>query len=296
MRAQLKSAYALASKSVATITSTIAVCLFSRRSSIRQERRENELLVLGNGPSLSIDLERNPDLARGRDVMCVNDLVKSEIFSRLQPRWYVVLDPYYWQTTLSSEMLREREEFFDNLVARTAWPLILLAPFECESAEAWPKDIFKRNPLISVRYFNRTPFEGFAVVRNWFFKQSLAMPWAQNVLVATLYLAINLGYRNILLLGADHSWHEELQIGDDNVVRLRQLHCYDATYPEEGQPVSKMSVAGYFKMDELFEAWSRAFRGHRVIRDYADSLKVGIVNASAKSYIDAYPRKSSRDI
>ena len=50
------------------------------------------------------------------------------------------------------------------------------------------------------------------------------MPFSQNVLVAAIYISLNLGYKNIYLLGADHSWAHDVSVNDDNQLCLNDRH------------------------------------------------------------------------
>ena len=115
------------------------------------------------------------------------------------------------------------------------------------------------------------------------------MPPAQNVLVACLYLCLHMEYKKIMLLGADHSWHETLALDEQNRVCLRDRHFYD-----KGVALRPFTMDGssdkIFTMDALFFALGRMFAGYWQIAAYAKTLGVRIVNASSVTYIDAFPR------
>jgi hypothetical protein len=274
-----------------TTFSALLIGAFSRKVDFRLAlATHTEVVLLGNGPSLTGDLELNPRLGAGRDLMCVNNFVFSEDFVRLKPSYYAVMDPFYWASEAPASVLVERERFFECLKSRTAWPMNLLLPLECRFSEIWKQENLCANTRIKVRFFNRTPVSGFKWFRNLAYAHDLGMPWSQNVLVGSAFLCVGLGFKRIYVLGADHSWHEEICVGKDNVLYLKQKHCYDAEEDVPLEPVYKPNTNEAFKMHELFAAWSRVFLGHLQVAEYARERGVEILNASSKTYIDAFER------
>lgn len=129
---------------------------------------------------------------------------------------------------------------------------------------------------------------------NILFDRNLGMPPAQNVLVSTLFLTLRMGYKNIVILGADHSWHETLALDNANRVCLRDFHFYDK---DVGMQPFTMdgSEEKIFTMDALFYALGRMFEGYWKIAEYADRQAAQIINASSVTYIDAFKRRNFSD-
>jgi hypothetical protein len=279
-----------------TLFSALLIGLFSRPADFRRMLSTGkEIVLLGNGPSLRGDVESNPALGANRDLMCVNNFAFSDQFADLRPSYYVILDPLYWVRELPEAVAAERNRFFTCLKTQVRWPMKLLVPFECRDNRTWQEADLTTNPHINIFFFNRTPISGFKWFRELAYARNLGMPWAQNVLVASTFLCIRFGYRRIYLVGADHSWHEEISVGKDNVLYLKQRHCYDSgDVPLE--PVYKPNTNEIFNMYELFAAWSRVFLGHMEVAEYARNCGVEILNASSKSYIDAFERVDVRSL
>lgn len=279
-----------------TIYSALLVVMFSRKADFRLASSTNkEVVLLGNGPSLYEDLELNPEFRTNRELMCVNNFVFSEEFTHLKPSYYVIMDPFYWAPNAPSAVVAERDRFFQCLKTQTTWPMTLLAPLECQSSAIWKHQNIADNESIKMRFFNRTPMTGFDWFRRLAYAYDLGMPWSQNVLVGAAFFCICLGFTRIYILGADHSWHEEIGVGKDNVLYLKQKHCYDGQdVPFE--PVYKPNTNEIFKMHELFAAWSRVFLGHMQVAEYARHCGVEILNASSRTYIDAFERIDIRSL
>lgn len=259
------------------------------------DRRRAPCVVLGTGPSLKSDLAGRWDPLRTMTVFAVNGFALSNLFEQFRPSIYLVLDPDYWRDDSHTDAASHREEFFRQLEAKTHWPLLFLAPRACRQSQSWIDRGGIANPHIHVVWINRNPVEGFAWFRNLAYRLNLGIPWSQNVLVGATFFAVQLGFRQIYLLGADHSWHEELEVGDDNVLYVRQKHFYDEETPSR-VPFYKCGQQGVFTMHEIYEAWAKAFRGYFVVRDYADSVGARIWNAGSKSYVDAFVRARVEDL
>ena len=118
------------------------------------------------------------------------------------------------------------------------------------------------------------------------------MPQSQNVLVASTFLAINTGFKEINIVGADHTWHEHLHVDENNVLTNKQFHFYDNEEKITYVPFKKgMHLSETFKVHEIFATWSKTFYGYFVLQNYANSRNCKIYNASEITFIDAFERK-----
>lgn len=115
------------------------------------------------------------------------------------------------------------------------------------------------------------------------------MPPPQNVLIAAIMLALNMRYKNIFIIGADHSWHESLVLKEGNKMEIEDSHFYDRNENRK-LTIQDAESQKEYKLHELFAIWARAFGSYWYIKDYADSIKAKIFNASEKTYIDAFDR------
>lgn len=58
--------------------------------------KNKSLWVLGNGPSLAAQLQEYLDAFLQHDIMCMNHFASTEYFEKLKPRYYVMVDPFFW--------------------------------------------------------------------------------------------------------------------------------------------------------------------------------------------------------
>ena len=134
-----------------------------------------------------------------------------------------------------------------------------------------------------------TGFESFCY---YLFRRNLGMTRCTNVLCGCLFLSINMGYKKIYLFGADHSWHEELRIADDNTVFIRDFHFDDKQDSvKEVKLYESIERNNSIKIHRIFWWGYKAFFDYIVIGEYAKKMKTDVYNASEKSYIDAFKRE-----
>jgi hypothetical protein len=153
---------------------------------------------------------------------------------------------------------------------------------------------------VAVKFYRMSPVAGFPSFQYAMFKLQLGMPKAQNVLVAAVALGLWMRYRNVALLGADHSWHQTIALDVNNVVCVRQLHSYGE--PPTDTPFLKPSGVSsnltqrplkrddIFRMSELFAAWATVHRSYEQLGVLATRLGSAVYNCSDVSFIDEFPR------
>ena len=249
-----------------------------------------ECLILGNGPSLSesLSLLQKKRFFEGRQTICVNDFACSPVYEDIQPRFYVFADPAYWKEQVIESLAKQRERTFSSLVTKTRWDLTLFLPHGVQGSRFL--ELLRENRNITVCYFNLIPAEGFPSIRHFLYRNNLAMPSPQNVIISGIFLALNLGFRIVYLFGADHSWHENIVIGEDNKLYLKGFaRFFEGDVQTTLVPVTHEN-GDVWKLHDLFQALMITFRSYHELRDYAASIGAVVKNASIKTYIDAFDR------
>lgn len=269
-----------------TCLSVIEVVVRSKFGVSFPKASEEACIVLGNGPSLKVSFQNYPDFFKKHSLICVNSFSVTEQYIQLRPKYYVMLDPGFWLG--SGELVNNT---INNIKIKTTWELNLFVPPAAKKSILF-QQLLKENNNIKVVYFNYIVFKGFKSIAHLFYKKNLAMPQSQNVMVASVFLGINMGFEKIFLVGADHSWHEQLHVTEENILCVKQIHFYDnaekATYTPFFKGVHRNEEV--FTMDEILVLFSKAFYGYRVLNRYAKSRNCEIFNASEVSYIDAFKR------
>ncbi len=244
-----------------------------------------EAVILANGPCLTKDLQLNFSFINARKKFCVNFFALSKEYEKIKPEYYVMAAPEFWLVKTSGYFKEQKENLIDSLTKNTNWEMLILIPFQAKDSE-FVRRVSKNN-FIKFLFYNNTPVEGLESISHLLFKLNLGMPRPHNVLIPSIFLALNLGFRKVTILGADHSWHEEIKIDESNTVTVNHEHFYDGNKVQ--MPMYKLEGEKYF-IHDVFRKLHFAFKGYFVLRTYAESIGAKILNASSKSYIDAFER------
>lgn len=273
---------------ISEIRALLTVARKSKKASITKiKNSEKECYVLGNGPSLKDDLH----IVKSTDtVVVVNKFAVSPKFEELKPEYYVLADPLFFESGVFRPItVTLREEVFKNIKEKTKWNLKILVPTQADKSKLIYQE-FTDYDNIEVYTFNNIPIQGSDEFRFRFYEKAKAMPAAQNVLVAALYCCIFLNFKQIYVLGADHSWHEDIFINEKNQVCLVDKHFYDdGTQAKTGKPWKRRDHSIY-KMSEILAVLSKMFRGYDQLKIYSEKKNIKITNKSSKTYIDAFER------
>jgi len=217
---------------------------------------------------------------------CVNSFATSQLYEDLKPINYVLADPAYWEKNTSERLKKIREDLFEKIKNKTTWKLRIFVPFE---AKSHLRNVFSSSKPIEIITFNSVPVAGPKNLVAILYQLGLGMPSPQNVLIAAIYLGLRLGHKNLLIIGADHSWHESIALDNENTVSLIDKHFYGnipLPFYRDNEEILT------FTMPELFRVLAKTFEGYWALNDYANYLGAEILNASSTSFIDAFKRSN----
>lgn len=245
--------------------------------------------ILGNGPSLRQSLENDLGFIRETEMYCVNNFASSPEYAQLQPQNYALLDPAFFLYSEQNNGRKDVEKTIRCLINLTVWPMNLFVP-QTARRSYLVSQLHRKHPNVRVVFYNYTVVRGYAWFRHFIFRRGWGMPQSQNILAASLYLAITRRFQTIYLFGADHSWHEEIRVTDANELLMKQEHFYDKPGDAAYIPIYDVVKKETSRMSAQFASLSKAFYSYEILRDYARYMQVRVLNASAKSYVDAFVR------
>lgn len=262
--------------------SLVKVALLSRGgSSFPAVGKGRQLAILGNGPSLRVSLEKERDRFFLMDLMTVNFAANTPEFFELRPRFHILADGHFFSGSTTDPNVGK---LWENL-SEVNWDMILLLPSRYRHLS---KALLIKAPHLKVVYFNMTPIEGSRSFGKFLFDRHLGMPRPRNVLIPAIMCGIWMGYKEISLFGADHSWTKTLDVSDDNLVVSIQPHFY-----KDNDKELKRVESTYrnIKLHQVLDSMATAFRSYWQIVPYAEKKGVLILNETPGSMIDAFPRK-----
>lgn len=273
------------SKTGQSLKSMVKLALQSRRSTItKADRADRRLIILGNGPSLADNLAGDMDILCNADTLAVNFAGNTPDFISLKPKYYLLMDPHFFKEPPTDPNV---PRLFANFNSVVDWDMTLFLPVGKTA-----RSIGLTNQHIRIENFNPVGVEGFRWLQNMAFDMRRGLPRPRNVMVPAIMTGIWLGYKNIYILGADHSWLRTLDVDDDNIVVSIQPHFYKDG-EEEHRRVATMFRD--IRLHELLYGFHLAFKGYHAIREYADRRGINIYNSTPGSYIDAFPRRPIRE-
>ncbi len=258
------------------------VMLLSKKPSPAGSPKKERLIIMGNGPSLRDTIANHSDILKQSKTLAVNFAANADSYSLLKPNIYVVADPHFFRTESDGKSSDPNVvRLWDN-IASTDWPMTLYVP-----CKAKVPDAIHDNSHITVKKYNLTPGEGMQALVHPLYRKGLAMPRPRNVLIASIMIALREGYRDIDIVGADHTWSRDLWVDDKNRVISVQKHFYKDN-DKEFERVAQ-EYAGYH-LHDILNSLTIAFRSYHQIADYAASIGAKITNCTPGSFIDAFPR------
>ncbi len=265
---------------------------------VKKIKAGNESCVLlGNGPSLTGFLEEGETFLKGKSTFCVNFFCRTAQYTSIRPNYYVFVSLEYFEKGEIESWNVDRQHTLETIVTKTDWPMTLLVPSKAKKSKEWQK-IISANPNITIAYFNTTPIEGLQFIDHWLFRNGLGMPRPHNVLIPSLMVALNAGYKKIYVTGADHSWTKEIHVSEENEVLLRQKHFYGKQTEKEKinkntdrpQPMYVGGSTRKRRLHEVLMKFVHSFGAYWQLRAYADAINVKILNITPGSFIDAFER------
>lgn len=255
----------------------LAVC--SRRCRKFPPADGDTMIVMGNGPSLADTIAAHSDVLRRLPSLAVNFAPLTDEFFLLRPRYCLMADPVFFSTDGNENLQRLR----DNMM-RVDWPMTLFVPFGPEPSRVPGSG----NSSINLVRFNYVGIEGFAWLENAAYDSRRGMPRPRNVLIPSIMAGIGMGYKQIYIVGADHSWTRTLEVDETNTVISVQPHFYADNDAEQRRV---REVYRNIRLHEVIHSFYVAFKSYFTVRRYADSRGVGIYNATPGSFIDAFERR-----
>lgn len=273
--------------------SIIRIIVFSKiPSKLSVKKTSDSAVVLANGPSFSKMYNDYKSFLVGKDCICVNYFPSTPLYSEIKPKFVIISAPSLWLENLGDNYITILNDFHENIAKNTAWDVTFFIPCDARKYKLW-QSILQTNKHISIIYYNNTPIEGFKWFSFLMYDWKLGMPRPQNVLIPTLYNLIQMRYKNVYLWGVDHSWFREISVTDDNVTLINQKHFYDEN---ESKPLPMKSGKGGThvrerRLHEVVYKFMKSFESYFILRDYAESKSIRIINNTKGSFIDAFDKE-----
>jgi hypothetical protein len=287
-------------RAVETVYSLVAIIAEPSMGRFRPPPRSvDRILVLGTGPSLRETFrDLDPNALADVALMSVNEGYKAKDFASLKPSYHLIADPIYWDEVSYGEYALP----LVAALAQAKWSITLFIPSRARGSRLHDA---LTDAKANVLFYRSTAISGLALFEYFAFNAMLGMPRPQNVLVAGISVALWMGFKQVGIVGADHTWHKEIELNSKNVLMVRQVHSYDSGV--EWKPFLKpsgvsnsllhkpLSVSDTFSAREIFLAWAMVHESYEKLQVIAKRSGAHIWNCSSTTFIDAFERKPFRE-
>ncbi len=229
--------------------------LVRRNDAFKNIHDGERCFILGTGPSLNTLAESQVDRLKSEVVFGVNSLYKSDVGAALEPRYYTLLDSFYWEV-----------EKWNGIYAEVASQYASNPPIFITGtgAQHFVDNLVLSKPSIYL-YFKKYPTTKMSaeITENLYA--------TMNCVSTSILVAIYMGFKEIYLLGCDYNAFCNAGVG----------HCYD---DKEELKDSPYNLAFYLKFYWITTEF------HYLVAKLANNSGVKIVNLTPGSLLDAYPR------
>jgi len=245
------------------------------------KKNHNNIIVLGNGPSLKNDLDKIKIKADSHDFICVNNFCSSPYYIIFKPTMYVFLDAYFFSDKAHVMWISQREKTFKIINENTTWPMQVFLPSGAN--EDIVKEIIN-NKNVEIVKINVRASNNINLYNSGYFG-----PEQCNVLIYAVYLAIWSKYKNIKIYGADMSFHKDIDVDQNNNALVMVFKHFDSKDTVETCMKNPERIVP-FTMTEIMQLTADTFNAHELLNKFAKKHNIDIVNCSSYSLIDAYRR------
>lgn len=238
----------------------------------REEAKTEPIHVIMNGPSLNDSkffIKSHP----GKVLMANNMICHLDDLDVL-PDYYCLADPAYYELSMSEKKVAVNLlwEYKGNLVLFVPdyFPRDFLQQFKCEVKIV--------NNVQLPQYFS-THFMVRTLTKN------SAAPCFINASVLGVYVALQLGYKEIYLHGCDMNQIKTAQVNVDNQWGFCDTHSYETEKPVQ---MIKELFGREFTLEYSLQCDVLTYKNLRILRQYADECGVDIVNMSPNSWVECF--------
>ena len=245
-------------------------------------------ILVGNGPSLSDDIDKILIRRVGHTVYSVNYFALSEYFYSLRPDIYVMTDPIFWRSDINDDIKSDNSNLFSKF-SSVDWKMLVVCPQEGYSSIVAS---LKSNPNLSflwVRSNGSIFFNDYVCIRSM--QANISTPIFQNVMILALWLAIICKSKVISLYGVDFSSFKDYEVDQKtNCLKSDFSHFYKNTKAQSNASHKYNNVRSKMMHERLQQA-TVAFHQMYLLSRLAKMKKLAVFNSSSFSLLDSFDRR-----
>jgi hypothetical protein len=244
-------------------------------------KSQQNCVILCNGPSLNNSIDQSYDFISNSVKIVVNFSPLSDLFWKLKPDFLVLVDPSFWEENIDKDLKIKIEELVEK-IKDIDWNIKIVMPILKNQKNRFTEVLSGVKNINFVNINSKPSSKEFIEDRILEYASNNSSPLFQSVSVASLYFAMNIGFKKIYLFGFDHDWIKNIIIDDSNNLLLMDNHYYDKS--KQTYKIIKSNLL------EEFRAQYQLHNSYNEIREYAKVLDIKIYNCTKNSLLDSFER------
>ena len=254
--------------------------LIKKNSLFMNAHKNERCFILGNGPSTN-----SQDLSKLHDetVFCVNEFVRNKDIQIVNPDYYVLADPKFFD--MKSDNKGDMELINKFQIAFQSFPeLKLFVPIEAR--EVIQKYKWTVNTYY---YFSGVPFEKFQCKK---IDLSKTIPSMQAVVQYAILIAIYMGFKEIYLLGTEQT---NIFGNIKAYIEKNAASEYSFEMNEEEKKWKNKKLTSY-SLSETLRGYARIFELYSELYIYCKSMGIGLYNCAPETLIQDISKVNYEDL
>ena len=244
--------------------------LLVRNKNLRGKHNESRCFILGTGPSI---LKQDLLNLKGEYSIGVNNFYLHPDFGTIAPKYYC-MTPYHPEVGINNWQ-KWMDEFDRSIMG-----LKMILFFNLNDKDKlFQKKRFENKEIYFINFDRCGKF-------NHNYEMSKPLFPVQSVSIMALYVALQLGFKEVFLLGCDHDW----------IFHYKKTRHF---YPEDKSSLSKNGFSEWFKSTDMgydYSSLASLWDQYRLIREYSLRKKINIFYSTPKGKLDIFPIKKIKDI
>ncbi len=238
---------------------------------LRNKYKGHRCFILGNGPSMNqLDLSKLGD----EYVFCVNEFVRHEQIKNVNPNFYVLADPKFFDMDMNNEVDRALIGRFSDFFA---WSdhvslFIPLEAKECLKEYSWNCNSY---------FFNPSGYKSFDPNKKQPVDLTRSMPSMQAVVQYSIIIAVFMGFEKIYLIGTEQTnifGNIKAYMRDDEI----NEYAFDMNKEERRRKNEKLRS---YSLPETLRGYARIFELYESLDQYCTNHGIEIKNCARETLI-----------
>lgn len=245
----------------------------NRKKLLWPKLEENDLLIVGNGPSTAEFPLDKIAIEEKIDFCVVNHFpLKDERFWKIKPKYIALVDPVYYKE--NSGDLKDDIRAMCEILEKIDWDFYIISRL----GQRLPIE----NERIQYIHLTNNVYDGI-YGRYFFYRKNLACFAPQNVVLAGLFFAINNKINNVYLIGVEMDSFKKFTVTKGNDIVLEDDHSYGKK--------EVIFSRNTFDFTGYLGAIYNTFRQFCIADGYAKKMGVNVINLTQNSMLYMFEKK-----